>query len=50
MPSSLLVDAAADFTAGVAMVRLGNRLGYIDTTGRWVITVADDAIEDDTPL
>ncbi|NJM85702.1 MAG: hypothetical protein HC839_06435 [Leptolyngbyaceae cyanobacterium RM2_2_21] len=41
MNQPLLFDAASDFENGLAVVRLGDRLGYIDPTGSLVINVAD---------
>lgn len=41
MIQPLLFDAASDFADGLAAVRMGDRLGYIDHTGNLTVIVAD---------
>ena len=44
MTGPLLFDVAFDFAEGVAMVRMGDRLGFIDHTGGLAIPVVDPNI------
>jgi len=44
MRGPLLFDTASDFSEGVAMVRLQNRIGYIDRNGSLTINVLDDNV------
>jgi hypothetical protein len=44
MVEPLLFESVSDFSEGVAMVNLGDRLGYIDHNGNLVINVADDNV------
>ncbi|NEQ46450.1 MAG: WG repeat-containing protein [Leptolyngbya sp. SIOISBB] len=45
MPEPLLFETATDFAEGTAAVRQGEQLGYIDTAGNWVTTIADANVE-----
>jgi len=50
MPEPLLFQSATDFAEGTAAVRQGDKLGYINPDGSWVITVADENIEVSGPF